>query len=66
MNPHCPNCGGLLITKSLDNRVRLTKLGVHKLLHSLKITFSDYTKGRSKYWCCKKCEKRWKKGGQII
>lgn len=65
-NPHCPNCGNLLVTKTMDTRVRLTQLGFRKLIEGLKITMGDYVKGRSKYWFCRKCKKRWKKGGEVI
>ena len=77
MNPICPNCyklgkpgkvndtAVLLVTKEMsinidDPKFTLLRAG------GFKIGATATVKGRAKYWYCTRCERRWKKGGEII
>jgi len=77
MNPICPNCYKPGKAGEMnDTAVRLVskEMSVSRSIDSifrrargiLLSKSGDDTKGRSKYWYCKKCKGRWKKGSEAL
>jgi hypothetical protein len=70
MKPLCPNCKAegkirFLETKegniNIDNpKFRLLRAG------GLKISGDTIIKGRTSFYCCKDCKRRWKRGSEVI
>jgi len=78
MNPICPNCykpgkpgemndtAVLLVTRSFSTVIETTQSILSRLRKALTIKEVMARGGRSKYWYCTRCKRRWKKGGEII
>ena len=65
-NPFCPYCKQLLITRSFSPVTRFEQGVWDKIKKGLKIVSGDIIRGRSKYWFCRRCKRKWKKGGERI
>lgn len=66
MNPVCPNCEDrLLVTRDFDIATRIEP-SIVKTLRGVMISDEVFQEGRARYWYCKKCKTKWKKGAEVI
>lgn len=70
-NPWCPNCTAkgkpfLLVTKSMNTKDQGESL-IKKTLRGIAVVQDSPTmRGRAKFWYCKQCKRKWKKGAEQI
>jgi hypothetical protein len=70
MHPICPNCKAdgkieFLVSKSMGNVIKGDSIWP-KVKGILLMKSKTSLGGRSKYWYCNKCKKRWKIGAEVL
>jgi len=70
-NPWCPNCTEenhptLLMTRMMDVNIDVTQGFLKRVAKTLLLQKKVLRKGRALFWFCKRCRRRWRKGGEII
>jgi len=70
-NPFCPNCteeghATMLISRMMDVNIDVTQGFLKKAAKALIFKRNVLRKGRALFWFCRRCRRRWRKGGEII